>query len=344
MKAAPVIAALRDHAVTQRLVHTGQHYDALLSDVFFAELDLPAPDANLGVGSGTQAEQTAALLTGLEATFAADDPGLVVVYGDVNSTLAAALVAAKGGYPLAHVEAGLRSFDPTMPEETNRRVTDALADLALATSPEAVAHLAREGVAAEAIHLVGNPMIDSLVAARDRLDPEGERAAAGLPQRYAVATLHRPSNVDEPDQAARVAAALAEVGRRVPVLLPLHPRGRKALTDAGLDRAEGVRLVEPLGYVAFLSLVAGAALVITDSGGVQEETTILDVACLTLRDNTERPITLTHGTNRLVSPESLPPAADAILDGTASFPTRRPPLWDGHAGVRIAEVLAAAVS
>ncbi len=341
MKAAPVLTALRAHDVAQRLVHTGQHYDALLSDVFFAELDLPAPDVNLGVGSGTQATQTAALLTGLEAAFTEVDPGLVVVYGDVNSTLAAALVAAKLGLRLAHVEAGLRSFDPTMPEEVNRRVTDALADLLLATSPEAIAHLAREGVEAGRIHLVGNPMIDSLVAARGRLDPDGERRRLGLPERYAVATLHRPANVDDPGQARRVVAALAEVGEAVEVLLPLHPRGRAALAEAGLDDAAGVRVVEPLGYVPFLSLVAGSALVVTDSGGVQEETTILDVACLTLRESTERPITLTHGTNRLVSAATLPDAAAAVLEGRAAFPTERPPLWDGRAGERIAALLAA---
>jgi UDP-N-acetylglucosamine 2-epimerase (non-hydrolysing) len=340
MKAAPVIAALRARDIPQVVVHTGQHYDARMSDVFFRDLGLPEPDVNLGVGSGSHAVQTAAIMTALEATFADLGPALAIVYGDVNSTLAAAVVAAKIGLPLAHVEAGLRSFDMTMPEEVNRRVTDILAELLFATSPEAVGHLAREGVAAERVHLVGNPMIDTLVAHLDRFDPAGQQAALGLGREpYAVATLHRPANVDDPSSAARAVAALQGVARQVRVVLPLHPRGRATLEAAGLAASDELRVVEPLGYVEFLSLVRGARLVVTDSGGIQEETTILGVPCLTMRPNTERPITITHGTNRLVAPEEVAGAARAILSGEARFPAERPPLWDGRAGERIAAVI-----
>lgn len=339
MKAAPVIRALDDLDATQRVVHTGQHYDEKLSDVFFRQLGLPEPDTNLGVGSGSHAAQTAALMTGLEGELTTHRPALVVVYGDVNSTLAAALVAAKLHVPIAHVEAGLRSFDDTMPEEINRRVTDALSSLLLVTSPEGIGHLAREGVAADAVHLVGNPMIDTLVANLDRFDPGAVRAELDLPGRYAVSTLHRPANVDDPTAARAIVAGLAEVGATLPVVIPLHPRGRASLRAAGLDDAAGVRVVDPLGYVEFLSLVRGAALVLTDSGGIQEETTILDVPCLTIRPNTERPITVTHGTNRLVEPGEIGKRAAAVLDGAVAFPVDRPPLWDGQAGPRIARII-----
>jgi len=263
----------------------------------------------------------------------------VVVYGDVNSTLAAALVCAKALIPLAHVEAGLRSFDATMPEEINRRVTDSLSDMLFVTSPEGLDNLTREGVAPERAQLVGNPMIDTLLAHLDRFDPGPVRARMGLPERYAVATLHRPANVDTADAAARLVAALGALAARLPVVLPLHPRGRATLAAAGLGAVADLMVVDPLGYLDFLSLVRGAALVVTDSGGIQEETTVLRVPCLTLRPNTERPITISHGTNRLVVPEELGTMVDVALAGGITAPPEGPPLWDGHAGERIAAIL-----
>ncbi len=339
IKAAPVIQGLAALGVRQRLVHTGQHYDPLLSDVFFRDLALPTPDVSLGVGSGSQGHQTGALLAALEDEFVAHRPALVVVYGDVNSTLAAALVCAKLQVPVAHVEAGLRSFDATMPEEINRRVTDVLSDILFVTSPEGLDNLAHEGVDASRMHLVGNPMIDTLLAHLDRFDPVPVRARLGIPERYAVATLHRPANVDTPAAAARLVRALRELAARLPVVLPLHPRGRATLAAAGLLDVPGITVVDPLGYLEFLSLVRGAAVVVTDSGGIQEETTVLRIPCLTLRPNTERPVTITHGSNRLVEPEALGPMVDAALRGELAGPVEGPPLWDGHAGERIAAIL-----
>ncbi len=341
IKAAPVIRALSGLQVRQRLVHTGQHYDPLLSDIFFRDLSLPSPDVSLGVGSGSQGHQTGALVAALEDEFVARRPAWVVVYGDVNSTLAAALVCAKLLVPVAHVEAGLRSFDVTMPEEINRRVTDVLSDLLFVTSPEGLDNLAHEGVDGARVHLVGNPMIDTLLAHLDSFDPGPVRARLGVPERYAVATLHRPANVDTPAAAARLVGALRELAVRLPVVLPLHPRGRTTLGAAGLQDVPGIQVIDPLGYLEFLSLVRGAALVVTDSGGIQEETTVLRIPCLTLRPNTERPVTITHGTNRLVEPGSLGPMVDAALRGELAGPLEGPPLWDGHAGERIASILAA---
>jgi UDP-N-acetylglucosamine 2-epimerase (non-hydrolysing) len=340
MKAAPVIRALADRGISQTIIHTGQHYDAAMSDVFFRDLGLPEPDLNLGVGSGSQAGQTAALMVALEKAFAADRPAIAVVYGDVNSTIAAALVASKTELPLAHVEAGLRSFDDTMPEEINRRVTDLLSELLFVTSAEGVDNLRAVGIPAERIHLVGNPMIDTLLANLPRFDPDRMRGELGLDGGpYAVATLHRPANVDSPEAAGRIVAAVNGLAELVPLVLPLHPRGRSTLEAAGLGSSDRLRVIEPLGYVDFISLVRGAALVMTDSGGIQEETTILGVPCLTVRPNTERPITITHGTNRLVTPEQVVPLARQILaDGIAAAPDR-PPLWDGNAGPRIAAIL-----
>jgi UDP-N-acetylglucosamine 2-epimerase (non-hydrolysing) len=339
-KAAPVIRALDARGVPQQLVHTGQHYDERMSEVFFRQLGLPEPDIDLGVGSDTHARQTAAIMTGLEDLFTTRPPAMVVVYGDVNSTVAAALVASKMQVPLAHVEAGLRSFDMTMPEEINRLVTDRLSDLLFATSPEAVAHLGNEGVHAEKIHFVGNPMIDTLLANLDRLDSDAARAAQGLTGRFVVATLHRPGNVDDPADAQALTKAMHGVADQVDVLLPLHPRGRARLEAAGLFDHPGMRIIDPLGYVEFLGLVRGADAVVTDSGGVQEETTILGVPCMTLRPNTERPITITHGTNRLVTRESLPQVMEECLAVGRAERWPIPPLWDGHAGERIASVLA----
>jgi UDP-N-acetylglucosamine 2-epimerase (non-hydrolysing) len=339
MKAAPVIRALDAIGIDQHVIHTGQHYDAKMSDVFFRDLGLPEPDTNLGVGSGTQAGQTAALMIALERTFIDLRPALAVVYGDVNSTIAAALVAAKLGVPMAHVEAGLRSFDDTMPEEINRRVTDLLSDLLFVTSPEGIDNLVASGVPADRIHFVGNPMIDTLLANLDRFDAARMRAALDLPERYAVATMHRPANVDEPAQAARIATMLRGISELLTLVVPLHPRGRPTLEAAGLVDSDRLRIVDPLGYVDFLSLVRGATLVVTDSGGIQEETTVLGVPCLTVRPNTERPITITHGTNRLLEPEGVVPAARSVLADGLAVPADGPPLWDGHAGERIAAIV-----
>jgi UDP-N-acetylglucosamine 2-epimerase (non-hydrolysing) len=354
-KAAPVIAALKaagsSRSVQQLLVHTGQHYDDRLSRVFFDELDLPDPDLNLGVGSGSHAVQTAAVMVGLEELFRQRHPDLVMVYGDVNSTVAAALVAAKLQIPVAHVEAGLRSFDPSMPEEINRRVTDQLSDLLFVTSAEAVGHLAREGVADERIHFVGNPMIDTLLAHLDAFDPAAVRAELGLAEltgsgpagEYLVATLHRPANVDDPALVAQLVSVLHKAAERLPVVIPLHPRGRATLEAAGLSSSSRVAVTDPLAYTAFLGLVRGAAAVLTDSGGVQEETTVLGVPCLTMRPNTERPVTITYGTNRLVGVDEVLPALDEVLAAPPqprpAPPSRRPPLWDGAAGPRIARIV-----
>lgn len=343
-KAAPVLRALDALGVPQKLLHTGQHYGEQMVEVFFRQLGLPRPDINLGVGSGSHATQTAAIMTGLETVLLDVRPALVVVYGDVNSTVAAALVAAKLRIPVAHVEAGLRSFDRGMPEEINRLVTDRLSDVLLATSPDAVAHLGNEGMHPERIHLVGNPMIDTLLANLDRFDETAARAAHHLATRFVVATLHRPANVDSPQDAAELVKGLHAVADQAEVVLPLHPRGRESLRRAGLFDHPRVRVIDPLGYVEFLGLVRGAAAVVTDSGGVQEETTMLGVPCLTIRPNTERPVTITHGTNRLVTRERLADEVDRCLTAgrPATWPT--PPLWDGHAGERIAAVLAAYLS
>jgi len=342
-KAAPVHRALAARGVTQLLVHTGQHYDDRMSDVFFRELELPTPDVNLGVGSGTHAHQTAAVMVGLEELFTRERPGLVVVYGDVNSTLAAALVAAKLQIPTAHVEAGLRSFDRTMPEEINRIVTDRLSDLLFATSADAVAHLGNEGVDPSKIHLVGNPMIDTLLANLGKLDAERARSEYGLTDRYALGTLHRPGNVDDPADAAELVKAVHAVADQIHLVLPLHPRGRAQLDRAGLFAHPNLRVLDPLGYLDFLSLVRGAEIVITDSGGVQEETTILGVPCFTLRPNTERPVTITHGTNRLATRQALPELVAACLSTPRGDSWPVPPLWDGEAGARIADVIVGSV-
>lgn len=338
-KVGPVMAAIAAKGIGQRLIHTGQHYDDKMSDIFFQQLNLPRPDLNLGVGSGTHAQMTANIMVALEAEFTEHRPDLVMVYGDINSTVAAALVASKLHIPVAHVEAGLRSFDMTMPEEINRRVTDQLSNLLFVTSPEAIAHLANEGLDPDTMHFVGNPMIDTLLSSLDKLDPAGVRAAFALPEQYAVATLHRPANVDSADAVRSLVQALHGVADQLPIYIPLHPRGRKNLVDAGLETHPGIHLMEPLGYLEFIAMVRGSQLVLTDSGGVQEETTILGVPCLTMRPNTERPITITMGTNRLVRTEELADEARTVLARDRSAGHRTPPLWDGRAGERIADVL-----
>ncbi len=339
MKAAPVVRALGRRGVEQILIHTGQHYDQAMSGVFFGELDLPEPDINLNVGSGTHAAQTAAIMVELDRVFVDLAPALIVVYGDVNSTLAAAIVGAKRLLPIAHVEAGLRSFDHTMPEEINRRVTDLLSELLFVTSPEAIDNLRNEGRGAAGIEFVGNPMIDTLLDNIERFDVAAARRAQDLTGPYVVATLHRPSNVDTPEVADRIVAMLEAVSRILPVVLPLHPRGLATLTAAGLATGPRLQVIEPLGYVPFLSLVRGASAVVTDSGGIQEETTILRIPCLTVRPNTERPITITQGTNRLVAPEEVADAVRAIVEGPPAARLSAPPLWDGHAGERIATII-----
>lgn len=347
MKIAPLMDVMvRTPGIEPILVHTGQHYDERMSDLFFRELGIPAPDHYLGVGSGTHAQQTAQVMVRLEPLFEELRPDLVLVVGDVNSTVAAALVASKLGIRLAHVEAGLRSFDRSMPEEVNRVVTDALSDLLFTTERSAEENLRREGIAEEKIHFVGNVMIDTLLRHRERAEALGVPVRFGLaPGEYAVVTLHRPSNVDAPDALARMVDVMVAVQERLPVVFPVHPRTRSRLAEAGLltrlEALPDVRLTEPLGYLEFLGLMAGARLVLTDSGGVQEETTILGVPCLTVRENTERPVTITHGTNRLVG--TAPARIIAAVDETLAAPRpdgRRPELWDGRAAERIVGVLA----
>jgi UDP-N-acetylglucosamine 2-epimerase len=339
MKAAPVISALAALGHQQRVVHTGQHYDERMSEVFFKQLGLPAPDVNLGVGSASHARQTAEVMTGMEREFMENSPALAVVYGDVNSTVGAALAGVKLGIPMAHVEAGLRSFDDTMPEEINRRLTDQLCVLLFTTSPEAVGHLAREGRPASSVHFTGNPMIDTLLTHVDRFDTGPVLGALGLPlDRYVLATLHRPANVDQPSTASILVDALHTVASAVDVVIPLHPRGRGALSAAGLGDHPRVHVLDPLGYLEFMALVKGATAVITDSGGVQEETTLLRVPCLTLRPNTERPVTISSGGNRLVEPADLA-AATAKACAEGPYTGELPPLWDGRAGQRIARVI-----
>ena len=338
MKAAPVVHAGARLGLPQLLVHTGQHYDQAMSDVFFTELGLPEPDVNLGVGSGSHARQTAALMTALEDTFLEREPAMVVVYGDVNSTIAAALVAAKLHVRVAHVEAGLRSFDWSMPEEVNRRVTDLCSDVLFTTSPEAMGHLGREGIDPSRVHFVGNPMIDTLLTNLDHFDAKRFRSEHHLDGDYGLVTLHRPANVDDPDAARRLVGQLNAVAERLPLVFPVHPRGRALLEDAGLVASGQLRVIDPIGYVDFLSGVRGAAVVITDSGGVQEETTVLNVPCLTARPNTERPVTITHGTNRLVAPDDIAKMVDTVLADPPQV-DEPPPLWDGRAGERIAAIL-----
>jgi UDP-N-acetylglucosamine 2-epimerase (non-hydrolysing) len=346
MKIAPLMAAMKQAPELEPLlVHTGQHYDAAMSQTFFDELGIPEPELNLGVGSGSHAAQTAQIMVKFEEVVTARRPDLVLVVGDVNSTLACSVTAAKLNIPVAHVEAGLRSFDRRMPEEINRLVTDALSDYLFTTCEEANRNLAREGVPAEKIHFVGNVMIDTLVrhVEQAKRSTVRERLLLGRDP-YALVTLHRPSNVDEQRALTEILTALEAIERDLAVVFPVHPRTRARLHEFGLGpRLRAMRrltLVEPLGYLDFLHLMAHADLVLTDSGGIQEETTYLQVPCLTLRENTERSVTITHGTNLLVGMTSR-----GIIDGAARALAERPserrvpPLWDGHAAERIVEIL-----
>jgi UDP-N-acetylglucosamine 2-epimerase (non-hydrolysing) len=341
MKVAPVLRAFGKHVeVRQSLVHTGQHYDANMSDVFFQQLGIPAPDVNLAVGSGSHAQQTAEIMSRFEPVVLERKPDLVLVYGDVNSTVAATLVCSKLQVPVGHVEAGLRSFDRSMPEEINRLVTDQLADFLFTPSPDADLNLEREGIALEKVHCVGNVMIDSLLRL---LPPADEAPGAKLKdefsERYALVTLHRPSNVDDRENLKRILSALLEVNRDLVVIFPVHPRTRQRIEEFDLASSQ-LRLLDPMPYAEFVAMQRGATVVITDSGGIQEETTYLGVPCLTLRNNTERPITVSLGTNVLVGQDTdkLRVELAKVLAGKAK-PGSIPPLWDGHAGERIAEIL-----
>jgi UDP-N-acetylglucosamine 2-epimerase (non-hydrolysing) len=336
VKLAPVQSALkRLSRIKQVVVHTGQHYDLNMSRSFFHQLDIPEPDMNLGVGSGSHSDQTAKVMTRLEPMITGHRPDVVLVYGDVNSTLAAALVCAKLVVPVGHVEAGLRSRDRTMPEEVNRVLTDRLAELLFTPSEDADNNLRAEGVPPETVHLVGNVMIDTIVR---HLPCCRDPRADGLPANYALVTLHRPSNVDDPNMLHAIIEALADISRWIPVIFPVHPRTRNLMGAWG--RGAGIHFLEPLGYLEFIALEKHATVVITDSGGVQEETTYLGVPCLTLRENTERPVTVTMGTNVLIGRnlDRLRTEVDNILQGRAKI-GRVPPLWDGHAGERIAVIL-----
>ena len=337
MKAAPVMRALSNRRdVRQTLVHTGQHYDSNMSDVFFSQLAIPAPDVNLEVGSGSHARQTAEIMSRIEPVLLERKPDIVLVYGDVNSTVAAALVCSKLLIRIAHIEAGLRSFDRSMPEEVNRIVTDRLADLLFTPSVDGDQNLRAEGVAVGKIHCVGNVMIDSLI----RLLPSAMATPKdGLPDQYALVTLHRPSNVDDSVTLKGILEALLEVSAQLHVIFPVHPRTRQRMASLGMN-ATNLHLLEPLPYIEFLALQRCAKVVITDSGGIQEETTYLGVPCLTLRNNTERPITVDLGTNVLVGQDvnKLRSELTKILEGKTKSGVI-PPLWDGHAGERIAEIL-----
>ena len=343
MKMAAVLEGLRRYPELRPvLIHTGQHYDAAMSKVFFDELGLPRPDHDLGVGSDSHARQTAAVMIALDALFGERPPAIAIVVGDVNSTLAGALVAAKRRIPVAHVEAGLRSRDREMPEELNRIVTDALSDLLFATSRDAVENLIAEGIPPHRIKFVGNPMIDTLRRHLEMARARASLAAFGLePRAYALATLHRPGNVDDPDRLRAILAALDSLAADLPVIFPVHPRTRERIEQLGDPLPRGVRLTEPLGYLDFIGLLDRARMVLTDSGGIQEEATVLGTPCLTLRSNTERPVTILSGTNRLVGnePGAILDAARRELDDPMA-PRGTPELWDGHAGARIAAEIA----
>lgn len=337
MKVAPVLRAMKDRKnITQLLVHTGQHYDVSMSDVFFEQLDIPAPDINLAVGSGSHAKQTAEIMVRFESVVLEHRPNLVLVYGDVNSTVAAALVCAKLGVRVAHVEAGLRSFDRTMPEEINRLVTDQLADMLFTPSEDGDLNLRKEGIDARKIFRVGNVMIDSLV----RLLPEARKITRdGVPEHFALVTMHRPSNVDDGATLKAILESLLEVSRDLAVLFPAHPRTRQRISEFGLNPGR-LHVLDPLPYIDFLALQTRATVVITDSGGIQEETTYLGIPCFTMRENTERPITVSVGTNVLIGRdrEKLRTELSKVLSGNAKKGTI-PPLWDGRAGERIADIL-----
>lgn len=346
MKVAPIHAALVQAGFGSRIVHTGQHYDVRMSDVFFAQLGLPEPDAHLGVGSGSHAFQTARIMETFDDELSRFRPDGVVVVGDVNSTVACTLVAVKRGIPVAHVEAGLRSGDRSMPEEINRIVTDSISDLLFVSEPSGMANLLREGRPPEITHFVGNVMIDSLVMLRQRASESNVLAEIGLNgEAYGLVTIHRPANVDSPEPAGKIRDILMELADKIRIVFPMHPRTRASFSELGLLDGlvshSAISVIEPQGYLEFLNLMQHATLVLTDSGGIQEETTYLGVPCLTIRDSTERPITVEIGTNQLI-PLDAPTAigaAEEIL-GVGPSPTSRvPDLWDGSAASRVVKIL-----
>ncbi len=345
-KIAPLMREMQRHPeIDAILVHTGQHYDAARSDIFFRQMGIPTPQVNLEVGSGSHAVQTAEVLKRIEPVLLQHQPDLVLVVGDVNSTIAVSLAAVKLGIPIAHVEAGLRSFDRSMPEEINRILTDALADYLFVTEEDAIVHLLKEGRPRESIYLVGNVMIDSLrhflpIAQKSSIGDDLALKNGGAWHRFAVLTLHRPSNVDSTEKLAELLGATDAIAAQIPVIFPVHPRTQQHLTQAGIKTHSQLKLIPPVGYLDFLCLLSNATLVLSDSGGIQEETTALGVPCLTLRENTERPITITEGTNQLIGtdPAKILAAAQEVLAGK-SKPGRIPPFWDGHAAERIVEVL-----
>ena len=349
MKVAPIVEAMRRRAdaFAPVVLHTGQHYDERMSDAFFRDLGLPTPDVHLGVGSGSHAQQTAAVMQRFEPVLLEQRPDWVLVVGDVNSTLACALVCSKLGVKVAHVEAGLRSRDRTMPEEINRLLTDQISDLLLTPSEDGDRNLLAEGIPRERIRFVGNVMIDSLFKQLERAETSRVREELEVAgSDYAVVTLHRPSNVDEPRVLGGILSALTRISKHLPVVFPIHPRTRKNLDEFGLlesgEAAGRVRFIEPLGYLDFLRLYSGARLVLTDSGGIQEETTALGIPCLTLRENTERPVTVELGTNRVVGTDPgriVAEAEEALAKDREGAPPRVPPLWDGRAAGRILDAL-----
>jgi len=342
MKIAPVMAALAETGIAAQLLHTGQHYDAAMSDGFFADLGIPHPDHHLEVGSGSHAVQTAEVMKRFEPVLESVQPQAVLVVGDVNSTIACALVAAKRGVRVIHVEAGLRSYDRSMPEEINRVLTDQISDLLFTTEKSALANLVREGIDPARVEFVGNVMIDTLHRNLERAVPGSQTLGMTLPH-YAVLTLHRPSNVDDPGTLAALLDVIGEINRSLPVVMPLHPRTRGNIEKFGLsDKLDALHILPPVGYLEMLGLMRDAKLVLTDSGGIQEETTALGVPCLTLRENTERPITLVEGTNTLVGPDPVAIRAafnDVMTNGGKAG--RIPEYWDGRAAMRIAHTLQA---
>ena len=346
MKIAPILDQLRKRAQFRPiLIHTGQHYDDVMSRAFFRDLDLLSPDVNLGVGSGSQAQQTGRIMQEFERVVVKRPPDLVMVVGDVNSTVACSLVAAKRHIPVAHVEAGLRSFDRRMPEEINRVLTDAISDYLFTSCSDADENLLREGVPGEKIFFVGNVMIDSLLKFREKSKSSTIMENLSLRRReYVLMTLHRPSNVDEPKILRGILRAVGQIQQRMPVVFPIHPRSRKMLQKFGLEKeiagVSNLRVIDPMGYIDFLRLMDQARLVLTDSGGIQEETTVLGIPCLTLRENTERPITVREGTNRVVGtdPQRIIRETEAILEGPPVRP-RKPKFWDGRAAARIVDIL-----
>jgi UDP-N-acetylglucosamine 2-epimerase (non-hydrolysing) len=346
MKVAPLVDAMkrREHQFAPLVVHTGQHYDVMMSDAFFKDLELPKPDLYLSVGSGSHAVQTAAVMQRFEPVLMQHQPDWVLVVGDVNSTFACALVCAKLGVKVAHVEAGLRSRDRSMPEEINRLLTDQISDLLFTPSKDADENLRSEGIPHERIRFVGNIMIDSLFKHLPRAKQSTVRQDLQLTE-YALVTLHRPSNVDNYETLQRILKTLQEIGKRIPVVFPVHPRTEKMISEMdlkqGFNEPNGIMLTNPLGYLDFLNLYSGARLVLTDSGGIQEETTVLGIPCVTLRENTERPITVEMGTNTIVGtdPERIMSAAFAALDRGPRHDHKIPPLWDGHTADRILDAL-----